>query len=86
MALRSKVQAELQCMEGLGVISRVNEPTPGCAAMVVVPKLSGAVQICVDMEPLNENVLREIHPMPKVGMTLAQLTGPVMFSKLEVGH
>ena len=51
--------------------------------MVVVPKASGAVRICVDMNPLNENVLREIHPMPKVDTTLAQLTGATMFSKLD---
>ena len=50
--------------------------------MVIVPKASGAVRICVDMKPLNENVLREVHPMPKVDTTLAQLTGAVMFSKL----
>ena len=83
LALRPKVQAELQRMESLGVISHVKEPTPWCAAMVVVPKASGAVRICVDMKPLNENVLREIHPMPKVDTTLAQLTGATMFSKLD---
>ena len=83
LALRPKVQAELQRMESLGVISRVKEPTPWCAAMVVVPKASGAIRICVDMKPLNENVLREIHPMPKVDTTLAQLTGAAMFSKLD---
>ena len=50
-------------MENLGVISRIMEPTPWCAAkpaMVVVPKASGAVRICVDMKPLNEHVLQEV--------------------------
>jgi len=71
-------------MEKLGVISQVTEPTPWCAAMVVVPKPSGAVRICVDMKPLNESVLREVHPMPKVDTTLAQLTGATdLFSKLD---
>ena len=83
LALRPKVHAELERMEGLGVISRVSETTPWCAAMVVVPKPSGAVRICVDMKPLNENVLREVHPMPKVDTTLAQLTGATVFSKLD---
>ena len=83
LALRQKVQTELQCMEALGVISRVKEPTAWCAAMVVVPKASGSVRICVDMKPLNENVLRETHPMPKVDTTLAQMTGATMFSKLD---
>ena len=51
--------------------------------MVVVPKPLGAVHICVDMNPLNENVLREVHPMPEVDTTLAQLTGITIFSKLD---
>ena len=55
--LRSKVKEELQRMENLGVISPVEEPTSWCAAMVVVPKESGAVRICVDLKPLNESVL-----------------------------
>ena len=70
-------------MEEMGVISKVNEPTPWCAGMVVVPKKSGAVRICVDLKALNENVLRETHPIPKVDDTLAQLTGATIFSKLD---
>ena len=83
LPLRSKVQCELQRMKSLGVISPVEEPTPWCAAMVVVPKDSGAVRICVDLKPLNENILREVHPMPKVDTTLAQLSGATVFSKLD---
>ena len=81
--LRPKVQAELDRMEALGVISRVTDPTPWCAGMVVVPKRSGAVRICVDLKPLNESVCREVHPIPKVDETLAQLAGAVRFSKLD---
>ena len=77
------MQCELQRMQSLGVISPVEVPTPWCAAMVVVPKDSGAVRICVDLKPLNENVLREVHPMPKVDTTLAQLSGATVFSKLD---
>ena len=50
-------------MQKLGVIQKVSEPTPWCAAIVVVPKKSGDIRICVDLQPLNENVLREIHPI-----------------------
>ena len=48
LPLRKKVQEELTRMESLGVILRVEEPTPWCAGMVVVPKKSGSVRICVD--------------------------------------
>ena len=51
--------------------------------MVVVRKKTGAVRICVDMKPLNETVLREIYPIPKVDDTLAQLAGATTFSKID---
>ena len=70
-------------MEAMGVISPVRNPTPWCAGMVVVPKRSGAVRICVDLKPLNLSVLREPHLIPKVDETLAQLTGAKVFFKLD---
>ena len=83
LLLRTKVQAELTKMETLGVISKVDTPTPWCAEMVVVPKGTSAVRICVDLRPLNQNVLWEVHPIPKVDTTLAQLSGATVFSKLD---
>ena len=83
LPLREKVKQEIQRMEKLGVISRIEEPTPWCAAMVIVPKPSSSVRICVDLKLLNESVMREIHPLPKVDTNLAQLTGARLFSKLD---
>ena len=71
-------------MEAAGVISKVDQPSPWCAGMVVVPKNTGAVRICLDLKPLNESVLRETHPMPRVDENLALLTGTKIFSKLTV--
>ena len=70
-------------MEKAGVISKVSQPTPWCAGMVVVPKKNGKVCICVDLKPLNHSVLREVHPLPKVDKTLARLSGAKIFSKLD---
>ena len=81
--LRDKVKEELERMEALGVISKVDEPSLWCAGMVAVPKKSGAVRICVDLKHLNQNVLRETHPLPKVDDVLAQLSGATLFSKLD---
>ena len=83
LPLRDKVQEELLRMEAAGVISKVDQPSPWCAGMVVVPKTTGAVRICLDLKPLNESVLRETHPMPKVDETLALLTSAKIFSKLD---
>ena len=74
---------ELNQMESLGVISRIDEPSPWCAGMVVVLKPSGKVRICVDMKPLNENVMRVFYPLPAVDKTLAQLSDTQIFTKLD---
>jgi transposase InsO family protein len=81
--LRQKVSQELEKMETLGVISKVDQPTPWCAGMVVVPKKNCSIRICVDLKPLNVNVLREVHPLPSVDNILAQLSGAKIFSKLD---
>ena len=83
LPLRTKVKEELDKMESLGVISRVEEPTEWCSGMVVVPKKAGTVRICVDFCALNESVLKEVHPLPTVDETLAHLNGATVFSKLD---
>ena len=70
-------------MQTTGITSPINDPSPWCAGMVVVPKQSGSVRICVDLTHLNQNVLREYHPLPNVDDTLAQLTGAKKFTKLD---
>ena len=80
MALRDMVKQELQSMERTGVITPISDPTPWCAGMA---KESGKVHICVDLKPLNESVLREVHPLWTVDTTLAKLAGAKVFSKLD---
>ena len=48
LPLRPRVKEELDRMEAMGVISKVDQPTPWCAGMVVVPKKEGAIRICAD--------------------------------------
>ena len=83
LPLRSKVQDELTRMESEGIISKVDEPTLWCAGMVAVPKKSGTVRICVDLKRLNQSVMREVYPLPKVDETLAQLSGATIFTRLD---
>ena len=83
LLLRDKVQAEFKKMEQMGIISKVQTLTLWCAAMVVVPKPSGGVHMCEDLKPLNQSVLREVHPFPNVETTLAQFSGPTVISKID---
>ena len=81
--LRTKVKEALDRMEELGVIAKLTEPTLWCVGMVVVPKKSGSVRICVDLKPLNKGVLGETYPIPPVDDTLTQLAGAAVFSKVD---
>ena len=55
--MRAQVKEELDRMEKVGVISKVTEPSPWCAGMVVIPKQDRDVRVCVDLKGLNENML-----------------------------
>ena len=70
-------------MERMGVITRIDEPTEWCVGMVVIPKPSGKVRICVDLTKLNKSVCRERHILPSVEQTLAQIGGAKHFTKLD---
>lgn len=64
--LLRNMKAELEHMEGLGVISRIEEPTEWCSGMVPVSAENGTVQICVNLTHLNETVCREKYNLPSV--------------------
>jgi hypothetical protein len=82
--LVGKVKEELQRMESLGVISRVEEPTEWCAGMVVMPKKDKeSVRLCVDLTGLNVYVCREKYILPSVDQSLGMLAGAKFFSKLD---
>ena len=52
-----------------GVIKEVTTTSQWSAGMVIIPKSTGEVRICVDLRPLNASVLWEPHPNPKVDET-----------------
>lgn len=68
---------------GMSTISQIKELTPWCPGMLVVLEKSGSVCICVDFRPHKDNVLWEVHPLPKVDVTLSQLVEVTIFSKLN---
>ena len=50
--LLPQVKKQLQALLQSGVISQVTEPTERCSGMVVVPKSSGDLRVCVNLTPL----------------------------------
>ena len=81
--LRDKVRAELERMEELGVIERVNCPTDWISAMTVIHKPDGRVRICLDPHGLNAAIRREHYPMPTFEQIAARMPNARVFSKFD---
>ena len=82
--LRDKIEQKLKELVDCDVIEPVEGPTPWVSPVVVVPKPSGDIRLCVDMRKANEAIVRERHPIPTVDDILYQLNGSKVFSKLDL--
>ena len=79
LPLQNEVIKQLKEMEDAVVISPVTSPTEWCSGMVVVPKKSGKIRICVDYTHLNKFVCRKNYILPAVDGTLAKLGNAKFF-------
>ena len=82
--VRSDVEKELKRLEELDIIEKVDGPTPWISPIVVVPKKSDEVRICIDMREANQAVKREKHLMPTIDDLVADLNGAAVFTTLDL--
>lgn len=82
--LRDKVKKELNKLLEQDIIEKVEGPTPWVSPLVVVPKPSGEIRICVDMRMANEAIVRERHPIPTTDEVVYDLNQSKVFSKLDL--
>ncbi|PFX34411.1 Transposon Ty3-G Gag-Pol polyprotein [Stylophora pistillata] len=64
------------------IMERVNGPTSWVSPVVIAPKASGDIRLCVDMRKANAAIIRERIPIPTVDEVLENLNGGAVFSKL----
>ena len=81
---REKLEKKIMEMEDLGVVEKVQGPTPWVSPVVIVPKPSGDIRLCVDMRQANSAVIRERHPIPTVEEILQDFNASTVFSKLDL--
>ena len=86
--VRKQLEEQLRRDEELGVIERIEGPTPWVSPIVVAPKPKspGKVRVCVDMRQANKAVKRERHVTPTVREMIGDLTGSRVFSKLDLNQ
>jgi len=81
--LRDKVKAELDRMERMDILTKVEHPTKWVSPIIVVKKPNVDVCICLDPVDLKKVVKREHHPLRTVQEEAATLAEVRVFSTLD---
>ena len=84
--MREKVEKELERLERLDIIEKVDGPTDWVSPIVVAPRKNGDIRICVDMRKANEAIKRERHITPTIDYITSNLNGAKVFSKMDMNN
>ena len=84
IALKEQFKEELDRLETLGVIARVDKPTPWVTSVVVATKKSGTLRVCIDPKPLNAALKRERYHLPVMDDLLPELAEAKVFSTVDL--
>ena len=84
--VRDQVEKELDRLEQMDVIEKVEGPTPWVSNLVIAPKPKspGEIRLCVDMRQANQAIRRERHITPTVDDIIFNLNGSTVFSKVDL--
>ena len=82
--LRDKLSTKLDELVELDIIEKMSGPSSWVSPVVVVPKPSGDIRLCVDMRQANVAVKRERFPIPTIDVVLQDLNQSKFFSKLDL--
>ena len=83
VTLRPKFQQELNRMEKLDVIEKVEEPTVWVNSIVTIVKPNGNLRICIDPRDLNKAVKRDYYPMSTIDDIVTRMPNAKVFSVLD---
>lgn len=85
-AYRDKLKAELELLQGQGIIAPVTEPTEWCAPIIMaLKKGSEKIRMCVDLSRLNKYVKHERYQSVTPAQAVADIAAenPCVFTKLD---
>ena len=83
-ALRGKVTTKVEDLIANDIVKRVEGPMSWISFVVVAPKASGDIRLCVDMQKANEAIIRQRIPIRTVNEVLENLNSSTVFSKLDL--
>ena len=83
LAVKDKLQAELEILSNMEIIAKVDDPTNWISSMVVTAKRNGKVRLCIDPEALNNALKRNHYPLPSIEDVLPLLSDAKLFTVLD---
>ncbi|KAL7304666.1 hypothetical protein TKK_0002912 [Trichogramma kaykai] len=81
--LQQKLKMELNKMEKMGIIKKIEKPTEFVSSLVMVNKPGGKIRICLDPQYLNSCILREQQQFPTIEEIASKLNGAKYFTTLD---
>ena len=84
--IKADVRNEINHMEELGVIKKVEETIDLLSSIVFSRKSNGKLRICLAPKDLNTAIKRPHYPTPTLEEITHKLAGLVTFSKLDAHH
>ncbi|KAI5718308.1 hypothetical protein M8J77_019339 [Diaphorina citri] len=81
--LYKPLKEELQRMEELGIIEKVNAPTDWVNSLVITKKKNGKLRTCLDPRHLNKFIVKPHFTIPTVEDIFSRLHGAKHFSVLD---
>lgn len=81
--LRPRVSSELQRLESLDIIERI-DASEWVSPIVVIQKKDGSIRLCVDLREPNKAIVPDSFPLPHMDELLHALVGATHFSKLDL--
>jgi hypothetical protein len=81
--MRGPIENELNRLKLEGVIEKI-DASPWISNLVTARKKDGTVQVCTNLTAANKAVEMDKYPLPTMEKTTSQISGAIMFTKLDL--